>query len=130
MVERYVYDTYGAVTVLNESWTVLGGSANAWQYLHQGDRVDGVRGLVHFRNRNYSVTLGRWATMDPIRYAAGDADLYRSKGNNSSNGLDPSGLISEDDAKKALADFKKTDFYITFEKAMQKKKYKMHCRTC
>jgi RHS repeat-associated protein len=90
-----VYDSFGAVTVLNASWTVLGGSASAWIYLHQGGRVDGVSGLVHFRNRDYSVTLGRWATMDPIRYAAGDLDLYRFVSNNPLILTDAAGLEEE-----------------------------------
>ena len=34
VVERYVYDSYGAVTVLSASWTVLGSSEYAWVYLH------------------------------------------------------------------------------------------------
>jgi RHS repeat-associated protein len=93
VVERYVYDTYGAATVLNGNWTVLGGSVYAWQYLHQGGRVDGVSGLVHFRNRDYSVTLGRWATMDPIRYTAGDVDLYRALANNPIKHIDPTGEL-------------------------------------
>ncbi len=91
-VERYAYDTYGAPTVMNASWTVLGSSAYVWQYLHQGGRLDSTSGLVHFRNRDYSPTLGRWATMDPIRYAGGDVNLFRTEHNEPLVGSDPSGL--------------------------------------
>lgn len=40
----------------------------------------------------FSPNLGRWMTMDPIAYEAGDENLYRYVGNDPVNGLDPSGL--------------------------------------
>jgi len=40
----------------------------------------------------FSPNLGRWMTMDPIAYEAGDANLFRYVGNDPVNGLDPSGL--------------------------------------
>jgi hypothetical protein len=42
--------------------------------------------------RDYSPTLGRWTSLDPLSYAAGDVNLYRTVGNNPLNSLDPSGL--------------------------------------
>jgi RHS repeat-associated protein len=69
-----------------------GGSAYDWLYLHQGGRYDVTSGLYHFRFRDYSPTLGRWTSLDPLRYAAGDVNLYRPLGNNPLNSLDPSGL--------------------------------------
>jgi hypothetical protein len=48
--------------------------------------------LYHFRHRDYSPTLGRWTTLDPIRYLAGDVNLYRYVANNSPSKTDPSGL--------------------------------------
>jgi hypothetical protein len=39
VVERYVYDPFGSVTVLDADWTERsGGSEYAWHYLHQGGR--------------------------------------------------------------------------------------------
>ena len=105
VVERYVYDPFGSVTVLDADWTEhpsnlpsnwterSGGSQSAWVYLHQGGRFDDVRGLYHFRYRDYSPTLGRWTSLDPIRYLAGDTNLYRSIGNQPVNTTDPSGLV-------------------------------------
>ncbi len=43
----------------------------------------------------FSPNLGRWMTMDPIGYEAGDENLYRYVGNDPVNGLDPSGLHRE-----------------------------------
>jgi RHS repeat-associated protein len=92
VVERYVYDPFGQVTVLDAGWNVLAASAFAWVYLHQGGRFDATSGLYHFRHRDYSPTLGRWVNLDPIRYEAGDVNLYRALGNSVTNRLDPSGL--------------------------------------
>jgi hypothetical protein len=63
VVERYAYDPYGAVTVLDAGWNLRsGGSSYAWRYLHQGGRFDVTTGLDNFRNRDYSPTLVALAT--------------------------------------------------------------------
>ena len=71
LIEKYAYDAYGAVTIMNASGTVLGNSANGWQHFHQGGRLGAESGLYHFRNRDYSSSLGRWVSLDPIRYDGG-----------------------------------------------------------
>ena len=91
IVERYAYDPFGSVTIQNASGTTIAASTVGWQYLHQGGRLNAASGLYSFRNREYSPTLGRWVTMDPIRYEAGDVNLYRYIGNNSLSRLDPNG---------------------------------------
>jgi RHS repeat-associated protein len=92
VVERYVYDPYGSVTVLNGSWQTQGSSAYGWQYLHQVGRLDTTSGLYNFRMRDYSPGLGRWAGIDPVGFVAEDTNLYRSVANSPANVLDPSGL--------------------------------------
>jgi RHS repeat-associated protein len=91
-VERYVYDPYGTVTYLTESWGSRGSSEYAWVYLHQGGRYDDNAKLYHFRNRDLSPTLGRWMQNDPLGYAAGDTNLFRYLGSSPTNRLDASGL--------------------------------------
>ena len=49
-------------------------------------------GLYHFRHRDYSPTLGRWTSLDPLRYDAEDVNLYRALGNNTLIRFDPYGL--------------------------------------
>ena len=93
VLERYVYDSYGKATVLNASWTAMSGSGYAWQYLHQGGRLDATSGLYYFRNRDYSPTLGRWATMDPINFSGRDNNLYRFVANNPEIFVDPNGEL-------------------------------------
>jgi RHS repeat-associated protein len=93
VVERYAYDPFGQVTVLDAGWSTLAGSAFGWVYLHQGDRFDATNGLYHFRHRDYSPTLGRWTSLDPLRYDAGDVNLYRVVFNAPTIYTDPSGQI-------------------------------------
>jgi hypothetical protein len=57
----------------------------------------------------YHPGLGRWATMDPIGFDAGDTNLFRYVGNNPSNRLDPTGL-----QEKGKEDQKKVDEACTF----------------
>ena len=93
VVERYVYDAFGKVTVYDASYSVRsGGSSYGWVYLHQGGRLDSVSGLYHFRMRDFSPTLGRWVSVDPIGFGGGVVNLYGYVGNGPGNGLDPSGL--------------------------------------
>ena len=62
VVERFVYDPYGAATVLDASWGARSGSAYDWTVLWQGQHWDSVSGLYWFREGGYSPTLGRWVT--------------------------------------------------------------------
>ncbi|MDW8244648.1 MAG: RHS repeat-associated core domain-containing protein [Thermogemmata sp.] len=92
LVGCYVYDPFGQVTILTGTWGSRPASTVAWVYLHQGGRFDSVSGLYHFRHRDYSPTLGRWTSLDPIRYGAGDVNLYRTVFNAPTVYTDPSGL--------------------------------------
>jgi RHS repeat-associated protein len=97
VVERYAYDPFGQVTVLAPDWSErAAGSAFGWVYLHQGGRFDATSGLYHFRHRDYSPTLGRWTSLDPIRYEAADVNLYRVVFNAPTVYTDPSGLQPPD----------------------------------
>jgi RHS repeat-associated protein len=81
-----------SVTVLDANWTERpNGSQFVWHYLHQGGRFDTTSGLYHFRYRDYSPTLGRWTSLDPLRYEAGDVNLYRTVFNNPTVHTDPTG---------------------------------------
>jgi len=91
--ERYALDAYGQATFLGATWTVLSGSGKDWVYLHQGGRFQIVGGTYHFRNRDLSVTLGRWLQVDLLGSAA-DANIYRYNENAVINATDPSGLIA------------------------------------
>ncbi len=92
VVERYVYDPYGAVTVLDENWGALSASAVGMTYFHQALRYDSVVDLYDNRARAYSPTLMRFLQNDPIGFAAGDQNTYRYVSNGPTVRLDPSGM--------------------------------------
>ena len=95
VAERYVYDPYGNITFLSAAWGTLSGSAYAWIYGHQGGRFDATTGLYYFDHRDLSAILGRWTQVDPMRFRAGDENLYRYVGNAPTNLLDPAGLNAQ-----------------------------------
>jgi RHS repeat-associated protein len=90
--ERYLYDTYGAVTILTGAWGARGSSSFGWVVLHQGGRLDAVTGLYAFRNREYSSMLGRWVQEDPLGIGSLGGNLYLYLNNSPVNYGDPTGL--------------------------------------
>ena len=96
VIERYVYDPYGTVTVLNANGTVKGSGAIANSgygvtYLFQGGRIDATTGMYHFGARDYSPTFGMWVQQDPSQYADG-ANMYLFLHENPIGFTDSSGL--------------------------------------
>jgi RHS repeat-associated protein len=94
VVERYVEDPYGQVTVLTAGWADRGVTLFAWVYLHQGGRFEQLSATYHFRYRDLSSALGRWLQRDPVGLEP-DTNLYRYMGGNPTNGLDPLGLTDK-----------------------------------
>ncbi len=64
-----------------------------------GGLRDPATGLVHLGVRDYDPATGRWTGPDPLRFSAGDPNLYRYAGDDPVNASDPSGLrpIPNDD---------------------------------
>jgi RHS repeat-associated protein len=91
VVERFAYDPYGVVTVYDASWNEQTGSVFEWQYLHQGLRFEEATGLYHNRMREYSPTLMRFVSVDPVAFPAGDVNVYRYVRNRPLDERDPSG---------------------------------------
>ena len=92
VVERYVYDPYGTVTVLSATWGTQSGSNYGWLYLFQGGRWDSITGDYNFQMRDENAAQGRWTQPDPTGFGAGDLNLYRVESNSPTNATDPSGL--------------------------------------
>ena len=70
-----------------------------------GMEFDSVTGLYYNHARYYDAVLGRFVSQDPKGFAAGDTNLYRYVGNESTVGTDPSGeqeAMNYDDAMNAL----------------------------
>ena len=89
---QYLYDPYGAVTHQTAAWGNRTSSSYSWNYLHQGGRHDSSSNLYHFRNRDYSASLGRWVQTDPLKYHDG-ANLYQGLASNPLSLLDPEGEL-------------------------------------
>ena len=86
VVERYVYDPYGTVTVLNPDGTTRGdgtaaSSSYSWVYLHQGLRLDTATGTYDSLGREYDPSLGRFLEADPAGYVDGGSRYQYELGN-------------------------------------------------
>jgi RHS repeat-associated protein len=94
VVERYEYDPYGNVTVLDAGGTPKANPdfsefGSPWTFT--GRRLDPETGLLYFRNRYYHAGLGRFVARDPLAYTIG-ADLYEYVAGQPFVRLDPYGL--------------------------------------
>jgi RHS repeat-associated protein len=92
LVERYLYDVYGAATVVDGTGALVTGSLVGNRFLYTGREWIAEAELYDYRNRVYSAELGRFLQADPIRFAGGDLNIYRYVGNNGVNCSDPLGL--------------------------------------
>jgi RHS repeat-associated protein len=101
VVERYVYDAFGVVTIYSPDYsTVRSSSLYAVTHLWQGRPYDSISATYNFRNREVSPTLGRPIQVDMLRFQAGDVNFYRWEGNSPTTHVDPLGL---DEVKWQLA---------------------------
>jgi RHS repeat-associated protein len=91
IVESYVYDAYGNVTIKNGSGTVIPVSAYGNRFLFLGREYDYTTQLYHFRARWYDPETGRWLSNDPIGISGG-LNLYAFCSNDPVNFVDPMGL--------------------------------------
>ncbi|REK17696.1 MAG: RHS repeat-associated core domain-containing protein [Planctomycetota bacterium] len=67
---------------------------------YTGRAFDDETGLQNNLHRWFDPVTGRWASEDPIGFAAGDANLYRYVGNGPTNGVDPDGLAAIGELKQ------------------------------
>jgi RHS repeat-associated protein len=74
------------------------------RYKWTGREFDYDTGLQYNRARYYDPSTGRWLSEDPHGFAGLDLNLFRYVGNNSTNQIDPLGLMSR---RRALAILKK-----------------------
>jgi RHS repeat-associated protein len=64
------------------------------RFLYTGREFLKEANLYDYRNRVYSAELGRFLQTDPIRFDAGDVNLYRYVGNSCVDWIDPDGLAA------------------------------------
>ena len=112
VTERYEYDAYGKVKVMDASYNADADNQSDYgnPYTFTGRRLDtldsGSLELMYYRNRYYSPETGRFLTHDPLGMAAEDAPAfflpywqygdslcaYSYVGQNPMISLDPDGL--------------------------------------
>jgi RHS repeat-associated protein len=83
--DTIAYDGFGNVST--ETDANYGG-----RYKWTGREVETETNLQYNRARYFDPKIGGWLTEDPLRFDAGDSNLYRYVRNTANNGLDPSGL--------------------------------------
>jgi RHS repeat-associated protein len=91
VLETYTYDAFGKRTVYNATGQQIPDTAYANTHGYTGREHLPLSGLMDYRNRSYSTILGRFLQTDPIRFAAGDVNLYRYVANNPVNWSDSTG---------------------------------------
>ena len=94
ITERYTYTAFGTRTILTPSYDPR--SATLYPVLTRtftSQVFDAETGLMLYRNRFYSPTLGRFITRDPIGYKGMDENLYRYVKNQANLSRDFSGLF-------------------------------------
>ncbi|MGH8659045.1 MAG: RHS repeat-associated core domain-containing protein [Gammaproteobacteria bacterium] len=96
VMEKYEYDVFGQPTIQDAGGAVIGASGFGNRFLFTGREFIQETGLYDYRNRVYSGELGRFLQTDPIRFDAGDVNLYTYVSNNSVNSIDPTGLAEVD----------------------------------
>ncbi len=88
LVQRLDYDEFGQITLdTNPGFQPFG---------FAGGLYDPDTKLTRFGARDYDAFTGRWTTKDPIRFRAGDANLYGYVLNEPVNWVDPWGLTWTD----------------------------------
>jgi RHS repeat-associated protein len=84
VVDKRTFDSFGRI--LSET-----NPSVSFRYGYTGRELDLESGLNYYRARYYDSNVGRFISVDPIGFAAGDTNLYRYVGNSSTNATDPSG---------------------------------------
>jgi RHS repeat-associated protein len=97
--ERYGYEAFGPVRVMDANFATRSSSTCAWNWLYHGEFLDGESGMYDYGYRFYHPALGRWASRDPIGERGG-VNLYGFVGNGVSEDIDKYGLAK--DCKKVL----------------------------
>jgi RHS repeat-associated protein len=81
IVERYGYEAFGPVRIMDEDYDPLTTSAYAWNFLFHAEFRDTDSGLYNYGYRFYHPNLGHWISKDPIGEKGG-VNLYAMVENN------------------------------------------------
>jgi RHS repeat-associated protein len=73
--ERYGYDAFGPIRVMEEDFDPRSTSSYAWSWLFHGEFADRENSLYNYGYRYYHPQLGRWLSRDPAGESEG-TNLY------------------------------------------------------
>jgi RHS repeat-associated protein len=91
VVDKRSFDSFGRVlSQMNPSVS--------FRYGYTARERDLESGLSYYRARYYDPQVGRFISVDPMGFEAGDTNLYRYVGNSSTLATDPSGMWSLEEA--------------------------------
>jgi len=96
VVERYSYDPYGKLTVMDAAFSTLN-TPPSTPFTFTGREFDAESGLYHYRARIYGPAVGRFFQRDPAGYVDG-MNLYEYVRGNPVAFLDPFGEGCLEDA--------------------------------
>jgi RHS repeat-associated protein len=106
VVDKRSFDSFGRI--LSET-----NPSVSFRYGYTGRERDLESGLDYYRARYYDPAVGRFISVDPMGFGAGDTNLYRYVGNSSTNAIDPSGEISWNDVQNyAYGGLENTDKFV------------------
>jgi len=101
--ERYEYDPFGNLTILNETGEAIEKSSIGNPITYTGQRYDADTGLYYYKNRYYSPKMGRFLTKDPLGMID-VPNLYAYVVNDPINYIDPMGTQSAGDCPMSYVD--------------------------
>ena len=96
VVQSYVYDAFGSVTIYDKDGSEITPSNSNYletPYAFTGRELDPETGLYFYRARYYDPNLGRFLSEDPIEGNSERLNLYQYVENNPLNSIDPTGEI-------------------------------------
>ena len=86
-VKEFRYDSFG--NIVSESNPEL-----EFKFTYAGREYDSETGLYYNRARYVDANTGKFISLDPIGFKAGDSNLYRYVGNTPTTTTDPSGKVA------------------------------------
>ena len=99
VVQRYVYDAFGKVSIFDKDGNPITGDSPKFlqiPYAFTGQEYYHATGLQNHGWRTYDPISGLWLSPDPLGFLSGDIHPYRYVLNNPLNFIDPSGLAVGD----------------------------------
>ena len=96
VVQRYVYDSFGNVTIYDDGGNQIEPTNSKFlknPFMFTGREYDPETGCYYYRARYYCPDMGRFISEDPIGFA-GSGNFYSYSINNPTNRRDPFGLES------------------------------------